>query len=159
MAGIAAMGLAIGAVGGIIGGIQAKQAADAEAVQMESMATEARAVGQYNALEKRREQELVESAALAQAASQGGASDPSVLDIFGDIAEQGERNFAMETFKGETQARGLEFGAEMKKFEGKQALIAGFTGAGGTLASGGSNLYQQFGQIGSQATSSGYAYG
>ena len=147
------------ALGSVYGGIMSKKAADAEAAQMESMSKEARAVGQYNALEKRREQELVESAALAQAASQGGASDPSVLDIFGDIAEQGERNFAMETFKGESQARGLEFGAEMKRFEANQALVSGFLGGAGTLASEGSKLYQNFGKTGSQATSSGYSYG
>lgn len=142
---MAIAGTAISAVGTLASGVQAKKKADYEAKQQERMAGEARAVGQHNALARRREQELVESAALATAASQGGASDASVIDIFGDIAAEGERNVLTETYKGETQARQLEVGAHLTRFGGKQAMTAAMFDAAGSLLTGGSKIFQRHG--------------
>lgn len=137
---------AFSAVGTLVEGAAAGRTAEFEARQREQQAKEARAVSQREALEKRREQRLLESAQLARAAAVGGASDPSVIDIFADTAERGELAVQTALYAGETQARGLETAAEVRRFEGRQARLASLIGAGTDILSGGAGLYENFGQ-------------
>ena len=137
---------ALSAVGTLASGAQAKATAEFEARQRESQAQEARAVSQRAALEKRREQRLLQSKQLAAAAAVGGATDPSVIDIFARTEERGELAFQTELYRGETQARGLETAADVRRFEGRQAQLASYIQAGSGILSGGTSLYENFGK-------------
>lgn len=150
---------AVSAVGTLASGAAAKATAEFEAKQREQQADEARAVSQRAALERRREARLLQSQQLARAAAVGGASDPSVIDIFADTAERGELAFQTEIYKGETQARGLETAADVARFEGRQAQRAALIGAGTDILSGATTLYTQFGQRRRQAALDRIAYG
>ena len=61
------------------------------AVQLEEKAGQERAISQRKAVNVRRQAKLAESRALAlAAASGGGASDPTVMNIISGIAGEGE---------------------------------------------------------------------
>lgn len=138
-------GTAVSAAGTLAAGAAAQESAEFEAKQREQQAKEARAIAQREGLERRREQRLIMSQQLARAAATGGASDPSVLDVFADTAEQGELNVQTEIYKGESRAKGLETAAEVRRFEGRQARQASFIEAGAGLLGGISTLYTRFG--------------
>ena len=137
---------AVGAIGTLASGAAERQAAEFEARQREQQAQEARAVSQRQALEKRREQRLLQSRQLAAAAAVGGADDPSVIDIFAETEERGQLAFETELYRGETQARGLETAAQVRRFEGRQAQLGSFIQAGSDILSGGASLYENFGR-------------
>lgn len=102
-----------------------KAAADYEAGQRERQANDARAIAQREAIKRRREGEILMSRQLAVAASQGGATDPSVLNLYGDTFEETELAAGTEIYKGESRARGFIEAANVRRYEGEQALIAG----------------------------------
>src|SRR4051812_33081523 len=82
---------ALAAGGTIMGGQAAKKSADFTAAQEDQAAQESRAASQRDALEKGRQTGLVLSKLQARAAaSGGGAADPGVLTIAGNIAGRGE---------------------------------------------------------------------
>ena len=129
-----------------------KQASDFTAGIETQQAGQARATSQRQAIQERKKADLVQSAALARAAaSGGGASDPSVVNILSDIEGKGEYNAMTALFNGEERARGLETDASLKRFEGDQALTGAGMKADATLMSG-------FGTIlGSSGTNSLYS--
>lgn len=156
---LTAGGTALSAMGTIAGGSAAAQAgqyaqrsAEFTAQQQEQAAKEARAVGQRSAFEKRREGELLNSKLQARAAaSGGGASDPTVLDLSGDIAQRGEYDALTEMFKGESRARGLLDGAEASRMQGAAALYEGqakrrasHLSAAGTIIGGAGSMFNQY---------------
>lgn len=134
---------AVGQVGGAIG---AKNAANFEAKQMISRAGSERATSQRAAAEERRQKNIVQSRAQAvAAASGGGASDPTVVDLQGDLEVEGEYRALSQLYEGEERARGLIGAASAKKVEGRQALTGGLIGAAGTILSGAESLYSNYG--------------
>lgn len=127
-------------------GIAQQQQADYQAAQMKIQAGQERAAAQRKALSALHEKDLVQSKAQANAAGSGaGALDPSVVDIMGDLEQQGQYNANVATYEGEDRGRNLESGAALKIYEGKQAKAAGNTKAIGALISGGSSLLSKYG--------------
>ena len=90
-------------------GQAAQQAKEFEAKQYGMQAKEARATAQRGALETRRQGRLLQSTLQARAAAGGGgATDPGVLNLAGDIAGRSEYQALLEMAQGENRARGLE---------------------------------------------------
>ena len=107
-----------------------------EAQQLEQKAGQQRAVSQRKADTERRRARYAESRALAlAAASGGGASDPSVVNIMAGIAGEGEMAANVALYEGEERARGSEMSATAKRFSGAQAKKASYVKAGTTLMS------------------------
>lgn len=148
------------AVGAIRAGNDAKSAADYEAAQQERMAGQERAAGQRRMIEEMRQMRLTTSRARAvNAASGGGALDPSVIDIMGDLESEGQYRADTAMYESEERARNLQGGANISRFQGKQARTAGYIKGISTLASGASTLYSRFGDANPSSSDTGGAYG
>lgn len=132
--------------GSVMEGQSASAAATAEGAQAQTQALAARATSQRQAAEERRQGQLAISRAQAlAAASGGGATDPTVLDITGDIAAQSEYNALSALYEGNTAASTLEYQARIKKMQASQAKTAGYIGAFSKILSGGASLYDKYG--------------
>lgn len=128
------MGKLIEAAGHAYSGRAARKAAKIEAAQMIRKAGSTRATGQRAAAEEKRQARYVMSAARARAAaSGGGVSDPTVVNIMADIEAQGEYNALSRLWEAEDEAIGLEQGARARRKEGKAQEILGYTRAVGTI--------------------------
>lgn len=129
---VAAMvaGTVLSAVGQVQQGNAANKADQYEANQMDVNAGQQRAIAQRSAIQDRHQADLANSKLQARAAaSGGGASDPTTVGLSEDIDAQGEYNALTSLYNGEEKARGMEGGADMKRFEGKQAKKAATIGA------------------------------
>src|SRR3546814_19253939 len=74
----------------------------------------------------RRRERLVQSNLIASAAASGaGASDPTILDLQGDIAAEGEYRALTALYQGEERARSMETQARLRPLEGAQVAKAG----------------------------------
>lgn len=156
----------VAAIGGSVlsglGQIQAGKAANVnakfQAAQLEQQAGQERASSQRVAIEERRRAAIASSNAQAAAASSGGgATDPTVLNITGGIAEQGEYNALSALFEGEERARGLNLQATSRRMEGKQARKAGYISGASTIIGGAGNaLMAKYGPTSAAPTSDGY---
>lgn len=144
MSGLENIGL-IASVGGSVlsglGQMQAGKAANAnakfQAAQMEQQAGQERASSQREAIAQRRQANIMRSnAQAAAAASGGGATDPTVLNITGNLAKEGEYNALSALFEGEERARGLNLQATTTRMEGKQAKKQGMIGGAATIIGG-----------------------
>lgn len=140
-------GTVVSTLGQIQAGNAARKSANFQAAQMNQQAGQERATGQRAAIEQRRTARLASSRATAlAAASGGGATDPTILNILGDIHTEGEYNALSALFGGEERARGLEMGAAAKVVEGKSAKQASIISAGSTLSTGiGESLMMKYG--------------
>lgn len=126
-------GAAVSALGTIAGGNAAEAAGEAsnasyqfKAKQEEMAAQESRASAQRQQFERQRQTRLVQSRLQASAAaSGGGADDPTILGLVGDIGARGEYESLMEMYKGENRARGLEDTATASRMSGAAALAEG----------------------------------
>lgn len=103
---------------GYFEGRQAKQAADAEAKQMRLAATARRAAGTQDAYEQKKIGEQVTSDAIAAMAAGGGGM---VDNILADIKTTTDYNVLSALFAGEQEAKGLDYAARLKQYEGKMA--------------------------------------
>jgi len=126
--------------------------------QLERQATEARAIGTQKAAERKREANLLFSNQIARAAASGGASDPSVVKLFGDTAAEGERNVQTELALAENTAQNYDYAAQAEAYSAKSAKTAGLVGFASSILGGGSSLYTKFGQRSTTQQSS-YMYG
>lgn len=103
---------------GYFEGRQAKKAAEAEAKQIELAAMARRAAGTQDAYDQKQIGEQVMSDAIAaMAAGGGGVSD----NILAKIKTTTDYNVLSALFAGEQEAKGMDYAARIKKFEGKQA--------------------------------------
>jgi len=178
---LTAVGAGVSAAGTIMGGNAAASAGEAQAAaqrraaadnatalefkaqQEEQNAQESRAAAQRQSLEKGRQTKLLLSSLQARAAaSGGGASDPGVLDLAGDISRRGEYQALTEIYNGESRARGLmdqaagdrfsgatgiqgaELAANAAIAEGKAKQAASYMSAAGTIIGGGASAYRVF---------------
>lgn len=137
IASMAATGLQM--MGTLQQGQAAKAAGEFEGKQRERQAAEERAASQREAIGKRAEAERVMSRGKALAASSGaGVVTPSILDIYGDVAQEGEYNAQTAIYGGESRARGQIDAANAARFKGKtaykgsilEAFGQGFAGVG-----------------------------
>jgi hypothetical protein len=138
---IGLLGTGLSAVGSIVAGSQQAAMAEAQAAAAERQASEERAASQREAIQRSKEARLVMSRQQAvAAASGGGATDSTVLNLMGDTASQGWFNQASAVYEGESRGRALEDQAAISRWEGKQAKMASFISAGSTVLSGISGL-------------------
>ena len=120
---------------------------------LESSADDQIAAGQREALEQKRQANLAMSRAQAvAAASGGGAADPTVINVIGDIAAEGEYNARVADYSGRERARNTQLQAAAERAKGGAAETAGYINAAGTLLSGFSKTY---GGMSSKAVNSG----
>lgn len=154
-------GALIQAGGTIMGGIAANDAAKAEARQLEQQAGQERAKAQRVAIEQRRKGELAQSKLTASVAGGGGdTSDPTVVDLASGIYQESEYDALMGLYNGEERARGYEYGAKVRRWEGKQAKKMSFFDAASTALGAGASLMDKYGGGGPPGVSpaqSGYA--
>lgn len=103
-------------------GQSAQIAGDLEAQQLEGQAGQAIGVGQINAQEAERQGRIAVSRALAvAAASGGGASDPTVINIMSRLAGQAHLNAMSALYEGQDQARQMRNQAAMARYGGALA--------------------------------------
>lgn len=142
---ISAAGTVLSTVGAIQQGNAARKSANFEAQQLEMNAKSERASAQRAAFEKRREARLAASRAKALAAAGGGSvTDPTVTNLLGDIASEGEYNAAAALYAGEERAKTNQMAASARRFEGQQAKNASTILAGSTVLSSGASLMDKY---------------
>lgn len=126
---------------------QKRAAAEFEAGQLEVQAGQEQAAGQRGALQEDRQNKLVQSRAIALAASSGGsATDPTVLRIVGGIASEGAYRQHVALYQGEEKARQLRIAAAADR-------LSGDISAGATIASARAIELQTAGSVLGQASS------
>jgi hypothetical protein len=114
-----------------------KQAAYYNAAMKEQRAMQERAVEQRVALRKRRDTDMIQSTIQARAAaSGGGASDPTVIDISGNVAQEGEYQALQSMWIGEQRGRDLENQAQLDRYVGEQKKKAAEKKADATILGG-----------------------
>ena len=100
------------------------QAAEFEARLMEQRAGQELAVAQRQKFEEQRVAGLVASRAQAvAAASGGGASDTTVVNIISRVKGEGAYRAAVRLYEGESKARMLRLAASAKRYEGATGVI------------------------------------
>lgn len=133
-------------VGGTIIGANAEaKQLRGEAEQLDSMAGQDRASSQRRAVEARRQSRLLQSRALAVAASQGGASDPTVVNILANLEGEGEYRALTALYEGEEEARSKEAQAKARRKEAKNVKKGALISAGAQILQAGSTMYDKYG--------------
>jgi hypothetical protein len=119
----------------------------------ERRALEERSAAQRGAGEETRKAKLAQSRLTALAgASGGGSSDPTIMDLWGDIEKEGEYNARQVTAAGEQKATGMEYQADLdmwsadanariKRAGANTTLIGGLLSSAGQLSGGMSARY------------------
>ena len=135
------------------------QLRNAQAAAMEQGAGQERAAAQRAAIEQRRQGRFVGSRAQAiAAASGGGALDPSIVNLMGDLGSEADFRAATALYQGEDRARSLEYGAVLQRATGQGDIYAGevarrsgiaaqnrsYLTAAGTVASGVGKMYDRY---------------
>lgn len=128
------------------------QALNFEADQLDTNAGQAIAASQRNAYFKGKEGDLALSRLKAlAAASGGGATDPTVLNLQADLMHQKAYNLATALYAGEDQSRLLKTEAKVKRYQGDLGVADAENtkssynfAALSSLASGGASLYEKY---------------
>lgn len=127
---------------------------DFQARQADVNAGQARAAAQREQAEQLRQSRLLQSRAVAlAAASGGGVSDPSIVNLMGQIAGEGAYRGMVALYKGEEQARALRMEAAARRYDAAAARRGGEIRAGayesaavGSLLKGGLSLFEKYGR-------------
>lgn len=136
----------LGTVGAFQQGQAAQKAAAFEAAQADQQAGQVRAQSQRVAEEERRKTRVLQSRTQALAAASGaGAQDPTVVNLDAQIGATGEYNALSALYEGENKARGYEMQADAARYEGAQTKKAYQMKGLTTALSGGSSLFQRYG--------------
>lgn len=160
-----AAGSFIGGISHLEFGMQARAAAEYQAAQLRQNAGQAQASAQRQAFDVDRQSQYVASSALATAAaSGGGASDPTVVNLIARNAGEFAYRKAVALYQGDDRARLMNMQADAKEYEGKNveansAMVAGaqFLQGGTSLMRGaakGASLFQRFGGGGPRVSGS-----
>lgn len=144
MAGLTTLGLiaslvgtGVSAAGTIAAGNQAEAAAEFEAKQLDAAAAEEKAAAGREAAQKRKETEFVLSRQQAVASSSNlGALDETVLDLAGDVAQEGAVQAGMIQYGGDQRASGRRAQAQAARISGKAAKTGSYLSAAGTIMGG-----------------------
>jgi hypothetical protein len=140
-------GTALTAGSQIGAGIAARRAGDYQAQQADIAAGQQQAAAQRTAQTVDRQSKVLQSRALAvAAASGGGASDPTVVDLVSRIAGEGAYRSQLALYEGNDAARTLQMRADAARFQGRQSQTAGFVNAFGTVLKGASSLFDKYGR-------------
>jgi hypothetical protein len=152
----------LGAVGSLVGAIGAMSSAnnqaaalEAQAKERERVAAQERANAQRVAVEKQREEKLIQSTLQARAAaSGGGAQDPTVVRLASGIAQEGNYQTRGAIYEGESKAAVLEGQAAIDRMEARSARTAGMFSAFGSVIGGLSSFANSWSQMSSGGTTS-----
>lgn len=137
MAELAVIGSIIGAAGKVIGGINANNAAQAEAAQLEMQGKEEFAAGQRDALAKRREGQLLNSRVQSLAAASGaGADSPTIVRLMAGTSSEAEYNAGTAMYGGKARRRGAFDRATAARASGQSSLLGSMFDAAGTAMTG-----------------------
>jgi len=161
---LAAGGTLMGGAAAADAGARGQQAQEFKAQQEEMAAQESRAGAQRAAMESRRKGTFLQSTLQARAAaSGGGADDPTVLNLGGDIAARSEYDALFDMYKGENRARGLEDQAmasrltgDALKAEGEAKRTASYLSADGTIIGGAGSAYRTYNRLPTYDPRTGY---
>lgn len=130
-------------------GEQQRQIAEWESRQAEVNAGQERAASQHQALEERRRARLVGSRARAVAGASGaGAMDPDVINLLGDIEQEGRYRSELVMAEGENRAKGLESQAVANRMSADLARRNALDRAANYRRSAGMTLLEGAGDIG-----------
>jgi hypothetical protein len=143
-----AAGTALSAGGTIAGGKAANTSAQFTAAQLEQNAAGAVASGQRSMFDTQAKTRSAMSTATARAAGGGvnaGVGSPAA-DV-GQIAKRGSYLAAMDLFRGENTATGLENQASGVLYSGQAAEEGADLSAAGTIAGGAGSMMQQYGRF------------
>ena len=133
-------GAALSAAGAVQQGNAAKQSAKFNAAVANNNAIASRQNASANAKRQAREARQRAGTNRASAAA-SGVYGGSAFDLLEDNAMEEELDRLTIIHQGELQAQGLEASAGLLTAQGKQAQIAGYTSAAGSLLKGGGALY------------------
>ena len=129
-------------------GRRAGEVADYRAGAMDQQATAERATAQRRRFETERETAKVQSTQRAvAAASGGGATSPTILDLMGDTAKRGAYLADLDTFAGEERAKGLETQAKITRMEGEAARKRGRNAFFGSILDAGATGLTGYGRL------------
>lgn len=145
--GLTAMSTIAGAGAARAQGVAQNNAAQYEAQQLDMNAASARAAGQRRMLDTQDQTRLLQSRAIANAAGSGvnpGVGSP--LATVGGIAQRGSYKAAMDLWRGQNEATGLENQATGVRYSGNAALIGSQYAAAGTIAGGAGSMLTEFGR-------------
>ncbi len=135
------VGSAISAAGTIAAGKAKQQAAEFQAKQLDIKAGEEQAAGQQEAQQISRRKELAQSTLQARAAGSGfSATDPTALDLAGEIEKFGTMQEQMALYGGQSRAAGLRDAATGQRITGEAARRASTFDAAGTILGGASSM-------------------
>jgi hypothetical protein len=157
MAGIGAiMGIAssvVGMMGSVAQANAMKQQAKAESIQLGQMAAEERAVASRDAQSKNKEGRILLSRQQAvAAASGGGATDPTVLELAGDIGRETSVQRRELMRQGKEKGRNLEYKAKMGLWSAnansKMTILGGIGNMIGGIGQGLGGLAGAYGKYG-----------
>lgn len=144
------MAAALPVVGGLVTGLGAlqegkeKQALSyAQGGQMRRNAEQLRATGQAQGEEELRKSELMRSRILAvAAASGGGVTDPTVINLVSANAAEGSLAAATHRYSAESKAQDTEYQAMLTEREGDAYARASKWKAAGSLLGAGGSMFK-----------------
>ena len=123
-----------------------QKANEMQALQDEADAREQRAIGVIQREEKRREKELHQATLQARAASSGFTStDATSLYILGDLEEYGGYLEDVAQYSGDSSAKKLEYGADVRRQFSKAQYAAAKASAVGSILGGFGSFAKSFG--------------
>jgi hypothetical protein len=124
----------MGGLSHIQSGIAARRAASFQADQMRQNAGQAQASAQREAINVDRQAQYIASAALASAAaSGGGASDPTVVNLIARNAGEMAYRKSVALYEGDDKARMMNLQADATEYSGKQAQANGIMAGVGSV--------------------------
>ncbi len=135
-------------------GSQQRQGAELEAQQFEVNAKNAIGASQVGAYEQERQGTIAASRALAvAAASGGGASDPTIVNLMARMAGESHYNAMAALYQGQEQARVMtnqaavaRYGGAVSEYASNQAASAAKFSALTTALTGAGSLYGKYGK-------------
>jgi len=135
------VGAGISAAGSVVQGVQANQAAKAQAAAYEQQARADAQASAYEAQKERRQQELVAANARAQVGASGVAFSGSPTEVLSSNAQQGALDIAAIQYGSQLRQNNLTTQAGISRASGKSAMVGGLINAGSSFVSGITNLY------------------
>jgi hypothetical protein len=145
---ITAATAAAGAYSSYQQGEAAKEAASAQARQLRDKANQERAIAIQEAENIRRQKRHLQSRAIAVAAAGGGAAtDPTVVDLIGDLEETGEADALNALWSGNTAARSADYAARVAQYEGVSDRSVYRAKSAATLLDGASSLFSRYATV------------
>ena len=126
----------------VMQGNAAQSQAKAQQAWADRQADEEMAAGQRAAAEEQRKAKYAQSKLMAVAGASGsGASDPTVMNIWGDIEKEGRVNAGVAQAMSQQRADGINYQAALDRWTADSNAKIGKVSAIGTILGGVGNAY------------------